>query len=44
MLSWQPFGQQPQLVKPIFFVAPIGVIYDVHDDDRLVSVANVWVI
>jgi len=27
----------------IMFVEPIGVIFDVSEDDRIVSVVNVWI-
>jgi len=27
----------------IMFVEPVGVIYDVNEDDRIVSVAKVWI-
>jgi len=27
----------------IMFVEPVGVIYDINEDDRIVSVAKVWI-
>jgi len=26
----------------ILFIEPLGVIYDVNDDDRIVSVVHIW--